>query len=580
MQAPFIPDDAPFSEDQRSWLNGFFAGMNTRLIATGGAADATADLLSVDVLVGTQTGNSESVADDLAAAAAAHGLHANIQALDDVELDALVAMERVLVVTSTYGEGEMPDNAELFWDALQADTAPRMEAVNYAVLGLGDTSYDGFCQAAKDIDSRFNQLGANRIKDGLWLDVDFEDGAAEWIEEALPAIKPFGDQTAAEGAAAPAAAKKEKSKWNRKNPYPSVVAVNRNLSGNKSAKEIRHYEFALGDSGIEYSAGDALAVQPLNSPELVDGILDRLGIDAGANVGGEPIHSVLTSQYELVTPNKELVARVGQMAEQEDLNHVIENGDKEQMEHYLWNKDTLDLLKIDEKVNFSASEFVGLLKPLQHRAYSISSSPKEHPDHIHLTIGTVRWNSFGRQHGGVASTFLADRVGDEGMSGVFLSENKSFRPPADLDAPMIMVGPGTGVAPFRAFLQDRRADGAQGKNWLFFGDQHKADDFIYEDELLDMQSQGVLHKLDLAFSRDQSEKIYVQTRMKEHGKDLYAWLEEGGYFYVCGDATRMAKDVDQALHDVIAEHGGLTDDGARDYVNGLKKEKRYLRDVY
>jgi sulfite reductase (NADPH) flavoprotein alpha-component len=580
MQFPNIPADAPFSEDQRAWLNGFFAGMNTRLVAQGGATDAAAGLLQLDILVGTQTGNAEGVADDLAAAATENGLNATVQALDDVELEALMQMERVLVVTSTYGEGEMPDNAQLFFDALSAETAPRLEKVNYAVLGLGDTSYDGFCSAAKDIDARFHQLGANRIQDGVWLDVDYEDAAAEWVETTLPAIQPYGDQTVAEAVVPVAAARKEKSKWNRKNPYPSRIAVNRPLSGEKSAKEIRHFEFALGDSGIKYAAGDALAVQPLNDPKLVDNILDRLGFDAGANVGGESIHSKLVKELEIVTPSKDLIWRIAEQAGDDHLEHIRENDDKEALEDFLWNRDTLDVLEKYPRARFSPDEFVSLLRPLQHRAYSISSSPKEHPDHIHLTVGTVRWKSYGRTHGGVASTYMADRVEDGADAGVFLSENKAFRPPADLDAPMIMVGPGTGIAPFRAFLQDRRADGAKGKNWLLFGDQHRADDFIYEDELTQMQKDGVLHKLDLAFSRDQAEKVYVQHRMRENSKELFAWLEEGGHFYVCGDAIRMARDVDEALQEIVAKEGGLSEDGARDYVNNLKKEKRYLRDVY
>ncbi|MEO0635662.1 MAG: sulfite reductase subunit alpha [Pseudomonadota bacterium] len=580
MQFPFIPDDAPFNEDQRAWLTGFMAGMSTRLVATGGQADASAGLLELDILVGTQTGNAEGVADDLVAAATEAGLNGTIHALDDVDIAALAEMERVLIVTSTYGEGEMPDNAQLFWDALQAETAPRMEKVNFAVLGLGDTSYDGFCQAAKDIDGRLNQLGGNRVMDGVWLDVDYEDAAEEWVTESLTTIKPFGDQTVAEAVVPVAAAKREKSKWNRKNPFPAVVATNHLLSGEESAKEIRHFEFDLGDSGITYAAGDALAIMPINNPKLVDDLLDRLGVDAGANVGGEAIHTLLTNQYEILTPSKDFIWRVAEMAGDDHLSHIRENDDKEALDDFLWNRDTLDVLNQYSKVKFSADEFVSLLRPLQHRAYSISSSPKEHADQIHLTIGTVRWKAYQREHGGVASTFLADRVGEGGKSGVFLSENKAFRPPADTNAPMIMVGPGTGIAPFRAFLQDRRADGAQGKNWLFFGDQTRAQDFIYETELAEMQEQGVLHKLDLAFSRDQKEKVYVQHKMAEHGKELFAWLEEGGYFYVCGDAVRMAKDVDEALHDIVAEQGGLSADGARDYVANLKREKRYLRDVY
>ncbi len=585
MKIPYIPKDAPFNEDQRAWLNGFWAGLNSRIIMTGQVAGGQQQAMkTVNILYGTQTGNAELLANDAADAARTAGMAPVVESLEDIELEQFAEMERVIIVTSTYGEGEMPDNAQLFWEALTATTAPRMEKMNYAILAIGDTAYDDFCEAGKLFDIRLEQLGANRVANRLDCDVDYEDPAAAWIEETMPVIAEFGsDDGPADGAQPAATGKpKEKSKWNRKNPYPSVVSTNRLLSGEGSGKEIRHFEFELGDSGIKYEAGDALGVMPVNNPQLVNDILERLKLSADTAISGQDasLGSLLTYNYEIFTPSKELINAVEERAGHDELTHIVSNGDKESMENFLWSKDSLDLINLNPDVTFTAEELIGMLKPLQHRAYSISSSGLRNPDQIHLTIASVRFKSHGRDHGGVCSTFLADRIAEGDQAGIFLSPNKAFRVPENNDAPMIMVGPGTGIAPFRAFLHERQERGANGKNWLFFGDQHRSCDYIYEDEITEMEGQGIIHKLDLAFSRDQEQKIYVQTRMKESGAEFYAWLEEGGYFYICGDATRMAKDVDRALHEIIMEHGGRNEEQAIEYVNAMKKEKRYLRDVY
>ena len=581
MNMPYIPEDSPFNQDQKAWLAGFMAGLQTRLINTADAGGRSKP--PIYILYGSQTGNAEGLARTAAASAKQHGLEPVVQSLDEVEMEALGKMRRVLVVTSTYGEGEMPDNAELFWEALSSPTAARIEETTFGVLAIGDTGYDGFCEAGKLIDMRLEQLGAHRLLARVDCDVDFDEPANAWIEAALPLFAEV-EGGADEVVAAPAAeeAAPAASAFNRKSPYQSTLAVNRRLSGDSSAKEIRHYEFALGDSGIHYEAGDALNVIPENDPALVSLILSRLNVGADTAVAKQdkPLAELLTRNFEICTPSRELIAAIEQRAGNEDLSRLLQSGDKEGLDNWLWGKDTLDLLQLNPGVSLSADEFVSLLKPLQHRAYSISSSSLANPDHIHLTVASVRYNNAGRERGGVCSTYLADRVAEGDQAGIFVSVNKSFRVPVDQHAPVIMVGPGTGIAPFRAFLQERQAAGAAGRNWLFFGDQTRSSDFIYEDELTSLMKAGVLSRLDLAFSRDQQEKIYVQTRMRENGKELYAWLQEGGHFYVCGDASRMAKDVDKALHDVIAEHGGLDAEAATAYVNQLKREKRYLRDVY
>ncbi|WP_019972697.1 sulfite reductase flavoprotein subunit alpha [Mycobacterium sp. 141] len=578
MKIAYIPEDAPFNEDQRAWISGFLAGLHSRLAMNLSApppatTDTAAPRPALWILYGTQTGNAEAVAADTAAAAKAQGFDVTVNGLDEITVDEIAGFRYLLIVTSTYGEGEMPDNAELFWEALSSTQAPRLEAVSYGVLALGDTSYDGFCQAGKLIDTRLEQLGASRIVGRADCDVDYEAQAAEWVQGAVGSLVTLAGASGSPGTTPPSII--ARSGWTRKNPYLADVSVNRLLSGAGSDKEIRHYEFALADSGITYEAGDALAVVPENDPALVEAIASYFRVSVDTLVDGDPLGELLGQRYEISTPSKDLLSEVESRAENEEFSHALRGGVKEVLDRWLYGKDVLDILRIGGDT-LSLEEFVGLLKPLQHRAYSISSSSLAHPDHVHLTVASVRYQSTGRERGGVCSTFLADRGG---RARIFLQPNKSFRVPAD-DAPMIMVGPGTGIAPFRAFLQEREHRGAQGRNWLFFGDQHREHDFIYSEELGGWRDSGLLTQLDLAFSRDQSSKVYVQTRMRENGKDLFAWLQDGGHFYVCGDASRMAKDVDKALHDIVRKHGGLDIDEATEYVNTLKREKRYVRDVY
>ncbi len=356
--------------------------------------------------------------------------------------------------------------------------------------------------------------------------------------------------------------------------------MNRLLSSPRSAKEIRHVEFDLGSSGIEYAAGDALAVVPHNDPALVDQLLAHLGADGSAELDGRPLAEVLRTDREIRTPSKDLVADLVQRAPASELAAVVSHGDKHELDRWLWGRDVLDLLRDAGSAAPTMDELLPNLRGLQARQYSISSSPLAHPDRIHLTVASVRYGDARRTHGGVASTYLADRVLADGEVDVYLQPNAAFGVPADGDAPMVMIGPGTGIAPFRGFLHERAAAGATGHNWLFFGDQHRDTDFVYEDELTDLQERGVLTRLDLAFSRDQAEKVYVQTRMRQQAAELYRWLEDGAHVYVCGDASRMAKDVEQALLEVIATGRGRGDDDAQAYLADLRRAKRYVRDVY
>jgi sulfite reductase (NADPH) flavoprotein alpha-component len=585
MKIPYIPEDAPFNGEQKFWLAGFLAGLHSRLLvlenqpqAAGSAASAATTQLHI--LFGSQTGNAEALAQSAAKAARAKGLVPVVQGLGEVDIDVFATMRHVLVITSTYGEGEMPDNAQLFWQAISASTAPRLEQMHFAVLAIGDTGYDGFCQAGKFIDMRLEQLGAKRVYDRIDCDIDYEEPSNAWIASSMPQFAASAGSSGNALESAPEAPVIPGS--NKNNPYAAALATNKRLSGESSGKDIRHFEFDLTDSGLKYEAGDALGVIPVNEPALVQLLLTQLKSDYDNPVPGfdRSLGDLLTYQFEISEPSRKLIEWVGQNTTNQELRHVLQHDDKDALGVWLWGKDTLDLLQLDVTRSLSIPEFVGLLRPLQHRAYSISSSQKAHPNQVHLTIASVRYHSAGRARSGVCSTYLAERVKRGEKPAIFISPNKAFRVPANNDAPLIMIGPGTGIAPFRAFLEEREAIGAKGKNWLFFGDQHQEHDYIYRDELTAWQENGLLTRLDLAFSRDQAEKIYVQTRMLEQGAELFAWLEEGAYFYVCGDASRMAKDVDKALYQVITQFGGMSAERAADYVDQLKKEKRYLRDVY
>ncbi len=574
-----ISNNAPYSDTQRAWLTGFFAGMHSHMLQSA-SANQTANARVINILYGTQTGTSESVAHDAANAAKTYGLNPIVKSMDELEIADMAAMEYLLIITSTYGEGQMPDNAQMLWDAATSEEAPLFENTNYSILALGDTSYDLFCQAGIDWDQRLEALGATRIYQRIDCDVDFEDPAENWISSVIPlmsdgsAINLIDNESPVSN----------KPLYSRKNPFPATMTLNKVVTAEHSSKETRHYEISIAGSGLSYEAGDALCVIPTNCPELVDAIIKAIGCNGDENepFNGElmRLRDTLQSNFEIKLPSKELIEEIAKRSGNQVLNELLASNDKDKLSDYLWGRDSLDLLLENPKIEFSAAEFIALLKPLQHRAYSIASSGKMHPENVHLTIASVRYKSQGREHKGVCSTYLADLVGESTKVKVFFTPNKSFRVPEDDSLPMIMVGPGTGIAPFRAFLQEREFRKSSGQNWLFFGDRNAETDFIYQDELNAMQKNGVLNRLDLAFSRDQQEKIYVQDKMRENGAEIFAWLEQGGSFFVCGDAYRMAKDVDKALHDMISQYGNKSVDEAVDYVNQLKKEKRYVRDVY
>lgn len=593
-QLPIIPENAPFNAEQRHWLNGFLAGYFTRMAVPAGAAAPAAPTkpaVPLAILFGSQTGTAEGLAKKLAKDAEKRGFAPRLLALNDYEQANLAACERAVIISSTWGDGEPPDNAVNFWNWLKAAEAPRLEKLQFAILGLGDKNYSDFCGASKKFETRLNELGAKALVPRGECDVDYEAAANAWVESLWQNLK-VDDATVAVSAAlaatsaAPATnghAAPASNGFGKSNPFPARLLKNLCLNKPGSSKEVRHYEISLDGSGMTYEAGDALGVVPMNCPELVDEVIGALKAkaDDGVKVGEAtiPLREALARHFDITKPSQELFTTIANAAPASDLAALLAQEKKEEMRKWLYGRGIIDLLHLLAEP-MPPADFVKLLKKLAPRLYSISSSPKAHPGEVHLTVSAVRYEAHGRGRKGVASTFLADRVGDADFVKVFVQPSHGFRPPADADRPMIMVGPGTGIAPFRAFLEERKATGAKGRNWLFFGDQKRDTDFLYENELTGWQKEGHLTRLDLAFSRDQAEKIYVQTRMLEYGKELYSWLEDGGHFYVCGDASRMAKDVDSALHQVIEKVGGKSPDDAKSYVAKMKSEKRYQRDVY
>ncbi|MGC0364396.1 sulfite reductase (NADPH) flavoprotein alpha-component [Rhodococcus sp. 27YEA15] len=526
------------------------------------------------ILYGSQTGGAQQLADDAAALARVRGIDTETRTLNSVNLDALASMSRVLVVTSTYGEGEMPDNAQLFWAAIEEESSRRFDGLDYAVLALGDSDYEQFCQAGRSIDERLAELGAVRRACRLECDLDYEDVAPPWLESTFAALVP--ERAGSEATLADPEVRSVRQ-WTAKNPFRARVLENRLLTGPGSDKEVRHLSLDLAGGGFEYVVGDGLSVVPVNDPVLVDAVLSVL---APAAKSDTHLREELATGYEISTPSRALITWVAQRWPERAEREVLDSGGPERAA-WLCGKDVVDLISgLPEDLRPTPTELLAVLRPLQDRTYSISSAPSVHGDRVHLTVAVVRYRGGGRDRAGVCSTYLADRSPVGSTVGVFLAGNNEFRLPEDNSVPVVMIGPGTGIAPFRAFLQERAAANASGRTWLFFGDRTREHDFLYQPDLSGWTHDRTLDRLDVAFSRDQEEKVYVQHQMREHGKELFSWLEEGAYVYVCGDAERMAKDVEIALGDIVAEHGGFSDGDAAAYLDDLRRSARYRRDVY
>lgn len=600
------------STEQLAWVRGFLAGINHSVRQAGAPAATPANTgatpPALTILYGSQTGHAQEVAEQAKARAVAAGFKVDLFAMGDYKASRLKNDKLLLVAVSTQGEGEPPDDARDFYEFLHGEKAPRLAGTRFAVLGLGDSSYEKFCQAGKDFDARLAALGAERLVPRVDSDVDYDAPAERWIEDAVEALSRVavpagmagatvttgGNASAASlidtftfaalGGSATSSAGAAASQYSRKHPFDAGVIENITLSGRGSSKEVHHIELSLEGSGLTYEPGDALGVVVKNDAALVDELIDTLALDPQATTTTQDstlsLRDAFLGAYDITTLSRAFLEKYAALAESSELKTLLTAGNEAALREYLHGRDVLDVVRQFPARKVKAAEFVGTLRTLQPRLYSIASSLAANPEAVHITVGAVRFESHGRARRGVASTYLAD-VAREGESvPVYIEANRNFKLPADSNAPVIMIGPGTGIAPFRAFVEERQALDAPGRNWLFFGDRNFRTDFLYQREWQRYVKDGALTRIDLAFSRDTEDKVYVQHRMREQGKALYAWLQEGAHLYVCGDADQMARDVNTALVDIVAEHGGLAPDAAAEYVKTLQREKRYQRDVY
>lgn len=565
---------------QLAWVSGYLYGLSqagSQPAVTGAAATAPSGNLTI--LYGSQTGNAKGVASAIKAQAEARGLPVTLTSMADYKPKQLKKETHLLVVVSTYGEGEPPESAVDLFEQLKKGKVGKLEGLKFAVLGLGDSSYEFFCQTGKDFDSLLTKAGADRVHELASLDVDYQDAAKAWGEQALNAIA--ATLSAGPAGSSVASAVQQAvghSQYSKENPFPARLSVNQKITGRDSTKDIRHIEISLEESGIRYQPGDALGIWFDNDTDLVGEVLALAGLSGDEATARGDLRSELTRHFELTRLHGGFITGLADISDNAALKDLA--GDKAQINALVASAQVVDVLKRFPTV-LTAEQLIGLLRPLTPRLYSIASSQSEVEEEVHLTVGVVRYpQEDGTVRSGAASSYLADRLAEDAEVRVFVEHNDNFRLPSNPDTPVIMVGPGTGIAPFRAFLQEREAQGAEGKNWLFFGNPHFTQDFLYQVEWQRYVKSGLLSKISLAFSRDQANKIYVQDRLREAGLELYQWLEAGAHFYVCGDANHMAKDVQEALLDVIAEHGQKSREEAEEYLSELRRAKRYQRDVY
>ncbi|WP_421167389.1 assimilatory sulfite reductase (NADPH) flavoprotein subunit [Aeromonas dhakensis] len=565
---------------QLAWVSGYLYGLSqagSQPAVTGAAATAPSGNLTI--LYGSQTGNAKGVASAIKAQAEARGLPVTLTSMADYKPKQLKKETHLLVVVSTYGEGEPPESAVDLYEQLKKGKVGKLEGLKFAVLGLGDSSYEFFCQTGKDFDSLLTKAGADRVHELASLDVDYQDAAKAWGEQALNAIA--ATLSAGPAGSSVASAVQQAvghSQYSKENPFPARLSVNQKITGRDSTKDIRHIEISLEESGIRYQPGDALGIWFDNDADLVGEVLALAHLSGDEATARGSLREVLSRELELTRLHGGFITGLAEISDNAALKDLA--GDKAQVNTLVASAQVVDVLKRFPTA-LTAEQLIGLLRPLTPRLYSIASSQSEVEEEVHLTVGVVRYpQEDGTVRSGAASSYLADRLPEDAEVRVFVEHNDNFRLPQNPDTPVIMVGPGTGIAPFRAFLQEREAQGADGKNWLFFGNPHFTQDFLYQVEWQRYVKSGLLSKISLAFSRDQANKIYVQDRLREAGLELYQWLEAGAHFYVCGDANHMAKDVQEALLDVIAEHGQKSREEAEEYLSELRRAKRYQRDVY
>ncbi|MGP4059782.1 assimilatory sulfite reductase (NADPH) flavoprotein subunit [Halobacillus sp. H74] len=597
MNSPFSKEQADLlnkllvtlNEQQKIWLSGYLsAGQAAVLPAQEETTDAgVADQIStrhITILYGSHTGNCQSLAEEYTEKLKGKGFTVQLSSMDDFKTKALKKVEDLLILTSTHGDGDPPDNALSFYDFIHSKRAPELDGVRYSVLALGDSSYEFFCQTGKEIDARLEELGAERIYGRVDCDLDFEEPAEEWWEGVWEQL---GSSTAKENSGDPIAPPlpiSDKPIYSKSHPFQAEVLENINLNGRGSNKETRHLEIDLEGSQLTYEPGDSLGIYPQNEETLVDELIDEMGWDPELSVPvtkqGEvrALREALTSHFEITVLSKPLLEKLSTLTSNQKLTELLES--RERLNEYVHGRDLLDVVRDYGPWEADEKQFISVLRKIPFRLYSIASSLNANPDEVHLTIGALRYDAHGRKRTGVCSGQCAERTDQGDQLAVFVQKNQNFKLPENKEAPIIMIGAGTGIAPYRSFLEDREEQEIHGKSWLFFGEQHFVSDFLYQVEWQKWLKEDVLSRMDVAFSRDSSEKVYVQHKMYERRKELYEWIEDGAYIYVCGDEKYMAKDVQDTLLEIFKNEGGLSMEEAEAYLAELRQQKRYQRDVY
>ncbi|MCP3740780.1 assimilatory sulfite reductase (NADPH) flavoprotein subunit [Rossellomorea sp. BNER] len=589
---------ATLTDSQKVWLSGYLASSQSNSTLGTLATDLqeapqmlssiTEQVVSkeVTILFGSQTGNAQGLAEDLSGKLEKHGFQVALSSMNDFKPNRIKKVQNLLILASTHGEGDPPDNALSFYEFLNGRRAPQLNDLRFSVLSLGDSSYEFFCQTGKDFDRRLEELGGKRLCPRVDCDLDFDEPASEWMESVLSGLK----ETQESESPLPSSSKTETSidqaSYSRTNPFKAEILESVNLNGRGSNKETRHLELSLEGANLEYEPGDSLGIYPENDPALVDLLIWEMNWNpdeqVAVNKQGDrsPLRDALITNYEITVLTKPLIEKASQVFSNNDLKGLLAAGNEEELRRYIEGRDLLDLVRDFALKEVPASTFISILRKIPPRLYSIASSLKANPDEVHLTIGAVRYNAHERDRTGVCSIQCAERALPGDFLPVFIQRNQNFKLPSDQDTPIIMIGPGTGIAPFRSFLQEREELEAEGKSWLFFGDQHFVTDFLYQIEWQQWLKNGVLTKMDVAFSRDTEEKVYVQDRMKENSRELYQWLEDGAVVYICGDEKRMAHDVHETLITIIEREGQMSKKQAEAYLTDMQQHKRYQRDVY
>ncbi len=569
------------SREQIVWISGYFQG----LLAGSGTNQTSIGQIPIlqktklTILYGTHTGRSKTIASSLAEKLAVNGIEAISVALDDYKTRQLATETNVVLIVSTHGEGEPPAMAEDFHGFITGKRAPQLPNLNYSVVALGDKSYKLYCQTGIDIDQALTRLGAKPILPVLKLDVDFEDEIECWINEFVGifttrfALSIQSNQIKTDTSA--------EMQYTRKNPFHATVLDKVKITGRDSDKEVYHVELSLEGSGITYEPGDSVGILANNPPALVDAILRKTSFSGTEEIklkeGDFYLKDALTERLEITVLNRDVLQKYQEKTGNKLLQEIIEN--EVQLDQYLYGHDILDLLE-EFPYEFTAQELVDVMRSFPARLYSISSSQSAVGNEVHVTVSTVRYTHRERERSGACSSYLADQIDVDSQVSVFIEKNPAFKLPENDETPVILVGAGTGVAPYRAFLQHRESNNQKGKTWLFFGERRFHSDFLYQLEWQKLLKDGYLEKIDVAFSRDQDEKIYVQHRLIERQKEIFDWLSNGANIYLCGDMKQMARDVQNTLLQIFETEGGLSQEKALEYLKQLKKEKRFQTDVY